>query len=180
MGSRPGCPFGLEDKAPWTSWMFNFWGFTDSPHPPQTRGLDTIQATSFFPCNNITKKTLIHRMCWMLITIHVALCLMLIFALNNSVFNHGEDSRFLPPSLFLLHCFPCYKCPTVLRFTCRGHNDYNGRFLFWKKCPHSPRKLLLWTLLPWLTSDIITLPWFAFDITYMCVLHCLFYAMRSE
>ena len=52
MGSRPGSPFGLEDKAPWTSWMFNFGGFTDSPHPhKQTKiwGLDTIQATSFFP-----------------------------------------------------------------------------------------------------------------------------------
>ena len=23
MGSWPGSPFGLEDKAPWTSWMFN-------------------------------------------------------------------------------------------------------------------------------------------------------------
>ena len=34
MGSGPGSPFGLEDKAPWTSWMFNFGGFTDSP---QTR-----------------------------------------------------------------------------------------------------------------------------------------------
>ena len=48
MGSRPGSPFALEDKA---SWMFNFWGFTDSPHPHkrETRGRDTIQATSFFP-----------------------------------------------------------------------------------------------------------------------------------
>ena len=25
MGSRPGSPFGLEDEAPWTSWMLNFW-----------------------------------------------------------------------------------------------------------------------------------------------------------
>ena len=51
MGSGSGCPFGLEDKAPWTSWMFNLGGITDSPHPHQqeTRGLDTIQATSFFP-----------------------------------------------------------------------------------------------------------------------------------
>ena len=47
----PGSPFGLDDKAPWTSWMFNFGGLTDSPHPhkQETRGLDTIQATSFFP-----------------------------------------------------------------------------------------------------------------------------------
>ena len=32
------------------SWMFNFGGFTDSPHPhkQKNRGLDTIQATSFF------------------------------------------------------------------------------------------------------------------------------------
>ena len=39
-----------EDKAPWTSWMFNFGGFTDYPHPhkQETRGLDTILATSFF------------------------------------------------------------------------------------------------------------------------------------
>ena len=45
-GCRPGSPFGLEDK---THWMFNFGGFTDSTSL-QTRGLDTIQATSFFPC----------------------------------------------------------------------------------------------------------------------------------
>ena len=55
MGRSPGSPFGLEDKAPppppRTSWMFNFGGFTDSPHPDkqETRDLDTIQATSFFP-----------------------------------------------------------------------------------------------------------------------------------
>ena len=48
MGSRPGSPFGLDDKDPWTSWMFNFWGFTDSPHPSkqETTSLDTMQATS--------------------------------------------------------------------------------------------------------------------------------------
>ena len=34
----PGPPFGLEDKASCTSWMFNF-----------GRIQDTIQATSFFP-----------------------------------------------------------------------------------------------------------------------------------
>ena len=33
MGSGPGSPFDLEDKAPWISWMSNFWGVTDSPHP---------------------------------------------------------------------------------------------------------------------------------------------------
>ena len=46
-----GLPFGLEHKGPWTSWMFNSGGFTDSlhPHKRETRGLDTIQATSFFP-----------------------------------------------------------------------------------------------------------------------------------
>ena len=49
MDSGPGSPFGQEDKAPWTSWMFNFGGFTDSPHLQETRGLDTIQATSLFP-----------------------------------------------------------------------------------------------------------------------------------
>ena len=48
MGCGPGSPFGLEDKAPWISWLFNFWGFTDSKST-QTRGLDTIQATSLFP-----------------------------------------------------------------------------------------------------------------------------------
>ena len=44
MGGGPGSPFGREDKAPWTSWMFNFGGFTDSPHThkQETRGLDTI------------------------------------------------------------------------------------------------------------------------------------------
>ena len=49
--SGPGSPFGQEDKAPWTSCMFNFRGFTDSPHPHQqeTTALDTIQLTSFFP-----------------------------------------------------------------------------------------------------------------------------------
>ena len=25
IGSGPGSPFGLQDKAPWTCWMFNFW-----------------------------------------------------------------------------------------------------------------------------------------------------------
>ena len=25
VGSRPGSPFGVEDKAPWTYWMFYFW-----------------------------------------------------------------------------------------------------------------------------------------------------------
>ena len=53
MGSGPGwlgLPLVLEDKARWTSWMFNFVGFTDSPHPhkQETRGLDKIQSTSFF------------------------------------------------------------------------------------------------------------------------------------
>ena len=33
MGSGRGSPIGLEDKAPWTSRMFTFGGFTDSPHP---------------------------------------------------------------------------------------------------------------------------------------------------
>ena len=32
MGSGPGSAFGLEDKAPWTSWMFNFGGFTVLPY----------------------------------------------------------------------------------------------------------------------------------------------------
>ena len=44
MGSRPGSPFGLENKC------LIFGGFTDSPHPhkQETRGFDTaIQATSF-------------------------------------------------------------------------------------------------------------------------------------
>ena len=47
MGSGPRSPFGLEDKTPWA---FKFGGFTESPHPhkQETRGLDTIQATSFF------------------------------------------------------------------------------------------------------------------------------------
>ena len=50
MGSRPGSPFGHEDKAPWTSLIFHFGGFTDSPHPhkQQTRGLDTIQAQAWY------------------------------------------------------------------------------------------------------------------------------------
>ena len=48
LGSGPGSPFGLEDKAPW---VFNSGGFTDSPHPhkQETGGLDPIQATSFIP-----------------------------------------------------------------------------------------------------------------------------------
>ena len=45
MGSRSGCPFGLEDDAPWTSWMFNYGGFRDSP---QTRSLDTIHTLFLF------------------------------------------------------------------------------------------------------------------------------------
>ena len=53
MGSGPGSPFGLEsDKAPpEPPGCLIFGGFTDSPHPlkQETRGLDTIQATSFFP-----------------------------------------------------------------------------------------------------------------------------------
>ena len=49
MGSRPGSPFGLEDKASWTSWKFNFGGFTVFPYAEkhETRGLETIQATFF-------------------------------------------------------------------------------------------------------------------------------------
>ena len=48
MRSGPGSTFDLEDKAPWTSWMFNSGGFTDSPNPhkQETRGLDTIQLLS--------------------------------------------------------------------------------------------------------------------------------------
>ena len=44
-------PLVERTKPPWTSWMFNFRGFTDSSrlHKQETRGLDTIQATSFFP-----------------------------------------------------------------------------------------------------------------------------------
>ena len=63
MGSWPGSPFGLEDKPPWTSWMFNFGGFTDSPHPNkrETRGLDTIQAASFFP---LVATSLLSRRFW--------------------------------------------------------------------------------------------------------------------
>ena len=51
MGSKPGSPFGLEDRACSTSWMFNFGRLKDSldPYKQETRGLDTIQATSFFP-----------------------------------------------------------------------------------------------------------------------------------
>ena len=46
-----GLPSAERAKNPWTSWMFNFGGFTDSPHPhkQETRGLDAIQATSFLP-----------------------------------------------------------------------------------------------------------------------------------
>ena len=49
--SRPGSLLSLEAKAPWTSWVFNFGGFTDSlhPHKQETRSLGAIQATSFFP-----------------------------------------------------------------------------------------------------------------------------------
>ena len=48
-----GLPLVLRTKPPWTSWMFNFGRCTDShsphPHKQETRGLDTIQVTSFFP-----------------------------------------------------------------------------------------------------------------------------------
>ena len=49
MESGPGSPFGRQDKAPLN--LLDVGGFTDSPHPhkQETRGLDTIQATSFFP-----------------------------------------------------------------------------------------------------------------------------------
>ena len=42
---QDGLPFA---KIPW---ILNFVGFTDSPHPhkQETRGLDTTEATSFFP-----------------------------------------------------------------------------------------------------------------------------------
>ena len=33
----PGSPFGLEDKAPWTSWMLNFGGLYRLSTSPQTR-----------------------------------------------------------------------------------------------------------------------------------------------
>ena len=49
-GSMPGSPFVLEDKAPPPP-PPKPPAFTDSPHPhkQETGGLDTIQATSFFP-----------------------------------------------------------------------------------------------------------------------------------
>ena len=40
MDSRPGSPLGLEDKAPRTSWMFNFGGFADSPHSHKQETLE--------------------------------------------------------------------------------------------------------------------------------------------
>ena len=54
LDKRPslGLPLVYRTKPPWTSWMFtDFRGFTDSPHPhkQENRGLDQIQATSFFP-----------------------------------------------------------------------------------------------------------------------------------
>ena len=52
MGSGPGSPFGLEDKAPLNLLDVKFWRiYTDSPHPhkQETRGVDTAQATSVFP-----------------------------------------------------------------------------------------------------------------------------------
>ena len=39
MGSGPGSPFGLEDKAPWTSWMFNLGRIYRLSTSPQTRNL---------------------------------------------------------------------------------------------------------------------------------------------
>ena len=41
----------LVKRTPEPSWMFNFGGFTYSPHPRKQdlRGLDIIQAISFFP-----------------------------------------------------------------------------------------------------------------------------------
>ena len=63
MGSGPGSPFGLEDKAPWASWMFNCGGFTDSPHlhKQEARGLDTIQATSFLVATCTSFKTILKQ-----------------------------------------------------------------------------------------------------------------------
>ena len=50
MASEHGSPFGLEDKAPWTSCLiFEDLQTLRIPHKQETRGLDTIQATSFFP-----------------------------------------------------------------------------------------------------------------------------------
>ena len=54
MGSSPGSPFGLEDKAPEPLGCFeifeDFWGFIDSPHShkQETRCLDTIHSCYFF------------------------------------------------------------------------------------------------------------------------------------
>ena len=51
MGSRPASPFGPMDKAPPEPPRCFILEDLDSPHPhkQETRGLDTIQATSFFP-----------------------------------------------------------------------------------------------------------------------------------
>ena len=45
MGSGPGSPFGLEDKA---SWMFTFGGFTDSPHAHKVDVLTQYRLLLFF------------------------------------------------------------------------------------------------------------------------------------
>ena len=47
MGSRPASPFGLEDKAPLN--LLDDLQTLHIPNEQETRGLDTIYATSFFP-----------------------------------------------------------------------------------------------------------------------------------
>ena len=53
MGSGPGSPFGLEDKAPpeppGCLILEDLQTLHIHPHKQETRGLDTMQATSFFP-----------------------------------------------------------------------------------------------------------------------------------
>ena len=51
IGSAPGSPFDLEDKAPWTSWMFNFGGWTDSPHPNKLKVWTQCRLLLFFFLN---------------------------------------------------------------------------------------------------------------------------------
>ena len=55
---RPGSPFGLEDKGPWNSCMFNCGGFT---HKQETSGLDTIQATSLLSRKLLRQREIVNK-----------------------------------------------------------------------------------------------------------------------
>ena len=150
MGSGPGSPFGLEDKAPWTSWMFIFGGFTDSPHPQkqETRGLDAIQATSLLSGKILSN----HRLD------SSDGCMNNVLKRLGWEKGQGQGGREKCRKRRLCRDRKClrrwkqwdntltsyYWC-TLVRSYCRGQNQSTAFFYCWPKCAH--RGIFDWFLL---------------------------------